>query len=148
MRDKTFGESDLSPDEARKFIKDLTNAMAARAYEESVGWRHVEQFESEETSMMKDMYGKKWSLLVGIKQGMKYVEKGYEEQRINRPGRAEYGEDYEVVYRLDKWEEHYDEFGYGEYGRGLKIGKRLFFYDGSNFEFTEPDTSPDFTFSA
>lgn len=66
---------------------------------------------------------------MGINQAMDCIENGYRRRHPTGDEQSKYVEDYILVYQLDKWEEHYDWFGGGEYGRGLKIGKRLFFYN-------------------
>jgi hypothetical protein len=138
MNDKCFDECKLSADDVRQFISDLIDGIISRAYDsDSVftwrGPRSKKDFEavigSSGNSPMEEMYGEKWSLLMGINQAMDCIENGYRGRHPTGDEQSKYVEDYILVYQLDKWEEHYDWFGGGEYGRGLKIGKRLFFYN-------------------
>lgn len=139
MNEKSFGECDLSADDARQFISDLIDGIISRACDpdstlyDRRGALSKNDFEaiieSSGDSPMKKMYGKKWPLLMGIDQAMDCIENGYRGRHPTGDEQSKYVEDYILVYQLDEWEEKYDEFGDGEYGRGLKIGKLLFFYN-------------------
>lgn len=146
--ERDFGESGrFEPDEARRFIQDLTMHMSRRAHslanDESCEMveaphRNPDSDEQQAPSPQKQLYGDAWRLLYGITQGMDYMKSGSERQYS--PGGAN-------LWEIDdsEWQEHYDEYGYGEYGRGLEIGKKLAFYEGHSFTFSAEtdDESPD-----
>lgn len=137
----TYGNSErLSPEEARSFIDDLTHTMSERA------WRHVRSLDKQNVdhdyertedgpSLQKQMYGDKWTFLYGIGHGVKLMKEGSE---------SVWSDDRTLVsWEVDdgKWQEHYDEYGYGEYGRGLEIGKKLAFYSDADFELSAESPS-------
>ena len=128
-----FGNSDLTPDQARRFISTLSQYMDRHAHYESET-SIIEQ--PEEESPPKQKYGDAWRLIFGIKKGMDYLEDG---RQLKSSADVDFifeADEDEIVYDEGRWEDHYDEFGYGPYGKGLKIGRRLYFYEDREFEFT------------
>lgn len=123
--------SDLSPDDARKFIKDLMSAIYDRMNEmpesefnKPDGYHHIPPMEK-----AKQYYGnEKIQLLSGIEAALREWDESGD-------GTAELKEKYQ-----------------GAFVEGVEIGERLAVYQGSDFNFTEPepdeDDGPDFTFSA
>lgn len=139
----SYGESErLSPDQARRLIRDLVWNMQ----EQAIQSRPCPKEESE--SIQKRVYGDAWTLLYGISIGIsnmgddKWKEYNWDDDEVVDHGINVDG----------SWQEHYDEFGYGTYGRGLEIGRQLAFYEGRDFDISadvssETDSSeePDFT---
>lgn len=130
----TFGETErLTPDEARHYIEDLTRSMEQRA------WRlHQQQGEDcdleppeddSDPSLQKQLYGEAWTFLYGIAKGVDLMKQG---------SKRELTKDGVGGWQIDDgdWQEHYDQYGYGEYGKGLEIGKRLAFYEDNDFTFS------------
>jgi hypothetical protein len=138
-----FGDSDLTPHQARRFINTLSRHMDRHAYRKKGDDNRVHVTEPQDKSPPKEKYGDAWKLIYGIDQGMKHIEKG---ERLKSSADADFifeaSED-EIVYDESQWEEHYEEFGYGPYGKGLKIGRRLYFYEGRDFEFSADKTEED-----
>jgi len=142
-----FGNSErFNPQEARKFMEDLTIHMTNRAHhlaqDEATDLEHKEEGES----VQQQLYGDRWKLLYGIVQGIEHMKAGSE---LIRDGGD--WQNPEMHWEIDdsEWQEHYDEYGYGKYGRGLKIGKRLAFYSDHDFSFSvETDDKPPDTESA
>jgi hypothetical protein len=140
----------LPPDEARDFIKDLSHIMRRRALDMAQN-EELDNFEYQEdgTSAQKHVYGERWTMIYGICVGMNKMlsEKETELKGQCRVTRGISGD--------GSWQEHYDEWGYGTYGRGLEIGKQLAFFEDRAFTISDnPDTgtdeeesneSPDFT---
>lgn len=92
-----------------------------------------------------DFYGDQWSLLYGIITGIDLMQEGSARQWDDDK------EEWTDAGISDhKWRENYEEYGHGDYGEGMKIGKRLAFYTGK-FEFVEPEDSTEdghsFTFT-
>lgn len=150
-----FGDSDLTPSQARRFINTLAIYMERQAHYELETSTHdwpnnVRDDNDNEKSPSKEKYGDAWKLIYGIDQGMYYIDEG---ERLKSSAESEYifeaSED-EIVYDESQWEEHYEEFGYGPYGKGLKIGRRLYFYEGRDFEFSADkieEDEPSFEFT-
>lgn len=133
----SFGETErLTPVEARRFIQDLTIHMSKRAHAlardkgcEEVMYQRIDEDGGDNSSPQKQLYGDTWRFLYGITEGIDHMRSGSQRQ---------YLPDEEDVWEIDdsEWQEHYDEYGYGAYGRGLKIGKRFAFYSDTSFDFT------------
>ncbi len=132
-RKEEYGNSDrLDPRDARRYIKDLVNYMKQRAWDEAQdeGTEIVQQQDG--PSAQKQMYGDTWTFIYGISSGMVLMNQEHEKEFDWDTGdRIDHG-----IAGDDSWQEHYDEYGYGAYGHGLKIGKRLAFYKGRNFSFS------------
>lgn len=145
---ESYGDSGrLSPDGARSLITDLVRYMENRAFHlaNSEANHQLNDNRGSTPSAQKQYYGDSWRLLYGIHTGMSMM-KG--EKRVE----FSYETEEEIDYGIsgdDSWQEHYDEYGYGPYGRGLKIGKRLAFYEDRGFEFSsyEDEDEEDSTFT-
>jgi len=137
-----FGDSDLTPTQARRFINTLAIHMDRQSYREQGDDNRIQMTEDDEKSPPKQKYGDAWKLIYGIDQGMDHIDQG---KQLKSSATSDFiweASDDEIVYDESYWEEHYEEFGYGPYGKGLKIGKRLYFYEGIDFEFSV-DTGED-----
>ena len=129
-----FGDTDrLDPSDARRLFDQLAYAMRTRANKVVEAKSEIEASENG-PSIQKQYYGDTWSFIYGIQTGMNLMK---EEKDIcvkwenGGPKKEDNG-----VKGDDSWQEHYDEYGYGAYGRGLKIGKRLAFYEDRDFTFS------------
>jgi hypothetical protein len=120
--------SRLEPIEAREFINDLVRFMHRRSIEIVTG-ESLQEGESDGDSVQKEYYGDQWLLVYGIQSGI-------EEMWLSNTPTEDYG-----IKGDSNWQEHYDEYGYGAYGDGLEIGKKLAFFEDRNFEFStsEPE---------
>jgi len=131
-----FGGSDLTPSQARRFINTLAIHMDRQAYREQGDDNGIQITEDDGKSPPKQKYGDAWKLIYGINQGLKHIDEG---KSLKSSAESDFifeaSED-EIVYDESQWEEHYNEFGYGPYGKGLKIGRRLYFYEGRDFDFS------------
>lgn len=127
-----YGNSDrLDPDEARDFIRNMVHHMQRRAHSLSRERSSLDRHSDD--SVQKQYYGEQWTLFYGIQVGLNLM-RGAERKEWD-------GEKSEWVSNGvstdESWQEHYDEWGYGRYGRGLEIGKRLAFYEDRQFEFSD-----------
>jgi hypothetical protein len=135
----TFGESDrFEPDEARRFMETLTFHMRKRAND--LAQRRGSSLEQSEDkcSVQQQYYGDKWKLLYGITKGVQAMKASSERVFEDDPDGWKDPREREVHWEISdsEWQEHYEEYGYGPYGRGLEIGKRLAFYSDHSFDFT------------
>ena len=132
-------------DAVRQFITDVASGMRYH-----VKWRHLEKNDISHAasgSDMKNFYGDTWVFFYGISKGKNLI---YESSEISTvPSDAHLREVDSVG--DEAWQEEYEEFGHGVYGRGLEIGKRLAVWSGPDrFEFVEPDENGEetqFTFT-
>ena len=135
-------EREHSPDQIREYVSDLVRSMRYEAHEKmrfgEDGVVDPNYCESTDDSPMKQLYGDKWTFIFGIQSGMDAMKEGSEAIRESLDGDPAYIKT-TVGWKVDdsKWQENYEEFGYGTYGKGMKLGKRLAFYEGKSFEFTE-----------
>lgn len=108
------------------FLRSMEWKMGDRAWEDNEsGW-------DDETSAAKEKYGDAWLLIHGITSG---YQKMLDSRRIVSDGDA----GLQTLVSDEKWQEHYDEYGYGTYGDGLEIGKRLFSYNPDNKFSIDPE---------
>lgn len=149
----SFGECErLSPDKARLYLQDLTSCMSTRAHRlaqdedcDEIEYADNPSEQEQKPSPMKQLYGDKWSFLCGIVSGIEKMKEGSE---------PKYDEQSFELARWDvddyKWQEHYDEYGYGKYADGLEIGKKLAFYKDKSFDLSadvEQESDNSFTFT-
>lgn len=155
-----FGTDRLDPDDARMFIGDMVRFMRQRVMAlhkgatvdrvsippgEREAAKKIEVPDEDDPSMQQQFYGDAWKLIYGIYMGMQEMKEG--SSQIFAEGGTEW--------KIDdhEWQEHYDQYGYGPYGRGLEIGKKLAFYEDTDFDFTEDveqeseESESDFTFT-
>lgn len=130
------------PQQARRFIHDICRGMETRA-----GWPYMHGDKTyppvDEPTPQKVHYGDAWTFFYGIRHGVSLMLGG---KRVEHDWDT--GEDIDHGAGDREWSEHYEEFGYGAHGRGLKIGKRLAFYEDRDFEFHVPEeTESEFTFT-
>lgn len=111
-----------SGDGARQFFEDLRSGMERRAWSEA---KDTDELDSSGDSVMKKYYGDPWTFVFGVCDGIWLMKE-------DKSG--------------DTWQESMDKFGYGTFGRGLRIGRRLAFYEPDQFDFKEPDSDDGFTF--
>lgn len=104
---------------AKRLLWDLITGMKRRTFNDDAPSPDAT------SSSQKKMYGDSWSLAFGITRGCALMEDS-----------------------LDEWLQNYDEYGYGAYGNGLKIGRELATYTGRDFSLKEPEKSVEreFTF--
>lgn len=134
----------LDPSDARRFIEDLVQTMQKRAWEEHNKEGSSIQRAEDLPSEAKQLYGDTWTFIYGISSGMALMNAEHEKEFDWENGE-------EIDHGIsgdDSWQEHYDQYGYGTYGRGLKIGKRLAFYEDRNFTFGSNESQTDSTESA
>lgn len=147
----SYGDSGrLDSDDARQLIVDLVFTMDRRTHnlirDDSSDICSKEEDESGQ-SPEKQKYGDSWTFLYGINYGMDLMKEEHKHEV-----------DWDAGEKVDKgiagdesWREHYDKYGYGVYGRGLEIGKRLAFYEDRDFTFSsgegdcQSDSERDFT---
>jgi hypothetical protein len=129
----SYGDSDrLSPNDARRFIEDLVRAMQGRSWDEHEKEGTSIEIGTDKPSETKQLYGDVWTLLYGINSGMALMHQEHEEEFDWEAGeKIDHG-----ISGDESWQDHYDQYGYGAYGRGLKIGKRLAFYEDRDFTFS------------
>jgi hypothetical protein len=135
---ESYGNTErLSPNDARQLISDLIKAMQERS------WAEYNKEGSDITrtqdgpSEAKQVYDDRWTLIYGISTGMRLMRGEHEKEfDWERGEEIDHG-----ISGDDSWQDHYDQYGYGAYGRGLKIGKRLSFYEDRNFTFSTDDES-------
>lgn len=122
----------MNPDEMRQFVRDIKRGMERRAIDKH--GMNTSEVGPSDTSQMKSHYGDAWSFIFGIVKGVNLMNEGeWTERDLEKRETISHG------VGDNKWQEHYDKFGYGAHGCGLEIGKRLAFYDGeSKFTFVEP----------
>jgi hypothetical protein len=133
-----YGDSDrLDPDDARQFIYDLIGTMQTRSWEECQKPDTDIERGQNMSSEAKQLYGDTWTFLYGISSGMALMNSEHEKE-------IDWDNGEEIDHGIagdDSWQEHYDQYGYGPYGRGLKIGKRLAFYEDRDFSFSADSPS-------
>ena len=127
---------------ARQFIEDIALTMKRESH------RHFRENDipfpaKDEESMQKRVYGDTWVFFYGIYRGMNLMD------HSGRHTEYDFDKREEISHGIDddSWQEHYDKYGHGEYGRALKIGKRLAVYNGSDFSFVKPEDSSDSQFN-
>lgn len=129
----SYGNSDrLEPDDARRLIQDLVQNMQRRSWDEHNKEGSDIVRGEDEPSEAKQLYGDAWTFIYGISSGMTLMNQEHEKEFDWDAGE-------EIDHGIsgdESWQEHYDEYGYGVYGRGLKIGKRLAFYEDRGFTFS------------
>lgn len=129
-------------DSARQFISDVVFTMQQQSHnyfrENNIPFPN-----QEDDSMQKEVYGNAWVFLYGIQRGMDLMDHN------GRHTEYDFDKREEINHGIDdeSWQEHYDEYGYGEYGRALKIGKRLSVYNGSDFSFVKSEDSSESQFN-
>lgn len=125
-------------EQALVFIGSIVDGMSRRS-NQIVDHHDLGEVESPQ----KRLYGEAWTFIFGIGNGINEMYKG-QETRYD----AELEEFVDEGVSDYHWQKHYDEYGYGAYGRGLEIGKQLAFYSDDKFEFVEPeqDDEKNFTF--
>lgn len=117
-------------DHAKRFIKSLVRGMEIQAHSDNDDWD-----DPDTPSSMKDRYGDTWRYIFGI-------HKGIGRMRVGKAVDYDFVNDEPIHHGIsDKhWRDHYDKYGYGPYGDGLKLGKRLAFYEeDTDFKFVEPE---------
>lgn len=131
----------MTRSEAETFINDLCRAM------QDIAWRNSENphrgaSSDNDHSIQKDRYGDTWTYLYGVQSGFYKMKEGQETgYDFDNHEKVEMGIDDSA------WKEHYQKYGSGPYGRGLKVGKRVAVYTGKDFTFEEPeDDDPEFEF--
>lgn len=143
--DDYYTSERLDPEDARNFITELVHCMRKRAWykRRNDSDSDIEMGE-DKPSEGKQLYGQKWTLLYGISKGMTLMDREHEkEYDCDNAEQIDHG-----ISGDDSWQEHYDEYGYGAYGRGLKIGKRLAFYEDRDFDFSSNESQTDSTESS
>lgn len=129
----SYGDTErLDPNEARRFLEDLAQNMQKRGWDEYNKEDSDIERGQDKPSEAKQIYGDSWTLIYGITSGMRLMNQEHDKE-------FDWEEGEEIDYGIsgdDSWQEHYDEYGYGAYGRGLKIGKRLAFYEDRSFSFS------------
>ena len=126
----TFEENKrLEPDEARRFIKDLVYHMERRVWNMNGGITTAEDGDS----IQKQFYGDTWTFLYGISSGMNLMDWSHTKEFDSKNREViDHGISGDAA-----WREHYEQYGYGPYGEGLEIGKRLAFYEDRDFTISE-----------
>jgi len=122
-------------EQARRFIQDVCRAMERSAHNYAV--EHDIDFPGkDEPSLQKEMYGNTWKFFFGVSKGIDLMK--------HAGRRTDY--DWETQEKIDhgidddSWQEHYEKYGYGPYGSGLTLGKRLAVYNDTEFTFVEPES--------
>lgn len=113
----------LDPYSARWFVRDVVMGIRERAGVKISEEEQPAQYQSPE----EEMFGRAWKFFFGVSNGMRLVERRV--SRIENSDRAHISD--------RSWEDHYEEFGYGMYGVGLSVGKRLSYRRGRDFEFSD-----------
>jgi len=136
----SYGNTDrLEPSEARRFIEDLVQNMRQRAFDEYNKEGSDIERGQDKPSEAKQVYGDSWTFIYGISSGMALMNQEHEKEFDWEEGeQIDHG-----ISGDESWQEHYDQYGYGAYGRGLKVGKRLAFYEDRSFTFSsgeQPDS--------
>lgn len=126
-RESMGPEADMSPDDAREFVFELTRGMAHRVHEmpDDAFTFPENQHHLPPAEKQKQHFGEEpVQLLSGIEAALReWDESGKNIQDLK-----------------DKYS--------GTFVEGVEIGERLAVYEGRDFSFSEPeDDSPDFTFS-
>jgi hypothetical protein len=83
------------------------------------------------------MYGNSYKFILGIQKGKTALHSNY--------SRSDSG----VKFGVSDWQDMYDEYGYGPFGEGMEVAKRIAFHSDREFEISgqsESDSaSSDFT---
>ena len=120
--------------QAHRFIQDVCRAMERSAHNHAV--EHDIDFPGKnEPSLQKEMYGNTWKFFFGVSKGIDLME--YARRTDYDRGS---GEKIDHGVSDDSWQEHYGKYGYGPYGGGLTLGKRLAVYNDTEFTFVEPES--------
>lgn len=130
----------MKPETFRGVVRDLVRAMQTKAQRHHL--RDQYDFDrGDASSAQKAMYGDTWLLLYGVDAGIGILRNNahveVEGQTFDIQDRK-----YEISDEAE-WQEHYNKYGSGPYGEGLKLGRELAFYNDRDFTFTELDDDKD-----
>lgn len=124
-----FSNTDrLNPEDARQILNTIVAYMGRQAidFQDSIN-------KSDNESYQAAYYGDSWKCIYGIVEGVRLMYEGKsEEYDWDQGAKMDHG-----IQGDGSWQEHYDQYGYGAYGNGLEIGKRLAFYKDRDFTITE-----------
>lgn len=133
----------MEPEKARKFFKHINRGMRETLFYNGHSYPQAisEQINSDDhRPTVRDTFGDSGLFIFGVCKGMELIKTDSTIEVDRRQAGTT-----KTTVSNDRWQEHYEEYGSGAYGRGLVLGKRLAYFENRDFEFVDNTERFEFT---